>query len=156
MLEWSSRFVDDDIVMQRLIPYVNTIVSDENESSLVRGTAIHVLSSMLAQVRNFPLSDQHIFPQYILPGLANAATESSSEFVRVAYAATIGTLAETAQRFMDIAHQTRLREAQGRVGSGMGVGGEQGEGEKGDGMQQGYDSELSAMQVCACLLAFLS
>ena len=144
-IEWASMYVDDEIIMQRLVPYVCAIVSDDNESSLVRGSSIHTLAAMLSHVRSIPLSDQQIFPQYLLPALAGAATDETAEFVRVAYASSLGSLAQTAQRFLDVGHERRLSQ----VGKGSGGRGEEGAGEGGAGDevgQQGYDAELAILQ----------
>jgi hypothetical protein len=107
------------------------------ESAAARG---HVLDVAAPQ----PDSGWLVWRQYVLPALASACSEDTSDFVRVAYAANIGSLAETAQRFLDTAHERRLREARGREGEdATGAGGKAADG----GQQQGYDAELAVLQV---------
>lgn len=62
--------------------------------------AINTITMCLSFVKKVPRSDANIFPEYILPGLAYLASDSSA-CVRAAYAKNIATLAEIALRYLE-------------------------------------------------------
>lgn len=68
--------------------------------SRVRASAVHTLTNCLKLVDNVPRSDANVFPEYILPGLAPLATDSSLN-VRCTLAQNITTLAETATKYLE-------------------------------------------------------
>jgi phosphoinositide-3-kinase, regulatory subunit 4 len=88
----------------------------EDKEPRVRVAAIDTLSNCLKAVTQVPCSDANVFPEYILPNLANVIDkmyilenfeykplssqvyQDESVLVRAAYAAKISELAETALR----------------------------------------------------------
>jgi phosphoinositide-3-kinase regulatory subunit 4 len=100
MLEFGT-YVDDEIRLGRLIPYTVMMLSDT--SSIVRATAVAVLSRLLARIQTLTQADIDLFPEYILPALSRFQTDPE-ELVRLAYAQNVAQLAETSRKFLDIAH----------------------------------------------------
>eukprot|EP00286_Rhodomonas_abbreviata_P021287 CAMPEP_0181311516 /NCGR_PEP_ID=MMETSP1101-20121128/13180_1 /TAXON_ID=46948 /ORGANISM="Rhodomonas abbreviata, Strain Caron Lab Isolate" /LENGTH=500 /DNA_ID=CAMNT_0023418255 /DNA_START=167 /DNA_END=1665 /DNA_ORIENTATION=- len=111
LLAWGGGLVLDSIVLDRTLPYLAALISDEHESSLVRARAISAMAHLLSLVQAFPLSDHHLFLHYVLPTLSACCSEKD-EVAFVAYAAALGSLAETAQRFLDTAAAVKHRDLQ--------------------------------------------
>jgi serine/threonine protein kinase len=102
-----GAYVSDEARLQRLIPYIvgesqSSLLYDS--SSVVRAAAVRGLCKLLGMVKSFPPVDANIFPQYILPALAKFPSDPE-EMVRIAFANCLPSYAETARRFLDIAHQ---------------------------------------------------
>ena len=113
LLAWASSRSDDEVRLNRIVPYLSVLIVDEHESAVVRARAITCVTWVLAQVRRFPVSEQQVFLHYVLPTLSSALKDAPhNEIVCVAYAANLGSLAETAQRFLDIGHSLKRRELQ--------------------------------------------
>ncbi|KAJ1487266.1 hypothetical protein T484DRAFT_1787214, partial [Baffinella frigidus] len=70
---------------------------------VVRAASITEVAELLERVKTFPISERQVFLQYLLPVLSSAAVEAD-EHVCVAYAAHLGSLAQTALRFLEEAH----------------------------------------------------
>ena len=107
-------------------------------------------SSLLSEVATLQPSDTRVMPDYVLPALARCASDAE-ESVRCALAAEVARLAETSQRFLDVAQWMRVvtlrRQVSGGGGGGSGAtasgGGGGGESVT---MLQSYDLELSSLQ----------
>ncbi|XP_024383874.1 serine/threonine-protein kinase VPS15 isoform X3 [Physcomitrium patens] len=97
LLKEASSYIEDDARLQHVIPYVVALLSDN--AAIVRCTALQTLCDVLSLVQVFPPSDAKMFPEYILP-LLSMLPDDSEESVRIAYAANIHKIAETANRFM--------------------------------------------------------
>jgi phosphoinositide-3-kinase regulatory subunit 4 len=110
LIQKSSNFLSDDARLQRIVPYVVSLLDDTHAS--VRASSIRVLASVLSLLQGFPPSDSLVFPQYILKRVSPLVHDESI-IVRVAFAESMATLAETAHRFLDVTHATRLYEAVG-------------------------------------------
>ena len=72
-----------------------------DSSVLVVTEALYVLTESLKHVQNVPKSDAFVFVEFILPELRKVSTDPNSS-VRVALAANLGSLAESALRYRDI------------------------------------------------------
>lgn len=69
-----------------------------DNNSRVKIFAINTITKCLNLVQRLPRSDANIFPEYILPELAQLATDPNA-CVRAAYARNINDLAEISLRF---------------------------------------------------------
>ncbi|XP_049778491.1 phosphoinositide 3-kinase regulatory subunit 4 [Schistocerca cancellata] len=87
-----------ETVLDRILPYVFHLVHDTYPRVRVR--AIQALTKCLTMVKTIPCSDANIFPEYVLPGLAQV-THDEAVIVRAAYAENIAELAETALRYLE-------------------------------------------------------
>ncbi|XP_057538324.1 serine/threonine-protein kinase VPS15 isoform X1 [Amaranthus tricolor] len=106
LLRYLSIYIDDEDRLQRVLPYVIVMLSDS--AAIVRCAALETLCDILPLVREFPLSDAKIFPEYILPMLSTLP-DDSEESVRICYASNISKLALTSYGFL--VHSIRLSEA---------------------------------------------
>lgn len=93
-----SEYVPDEIILDRILPYIFHLLHDDEPR--VRVCSIHTLTHCLTLVSSVPRSDANIFPEYILPSLADIIQDEAI-IVRQAYAENIATLAETALRFLE-------------------------------------------------------
>ena len=69
-----------------------------DSSALVVTEALYVLTESLKHVQNVPKSDAFVFVEFILPELQKVSTDPNPS-VRVALAANLGSLAESALRY---------------------------------------------------------
>ncbi|XP_031568622.1 phosphoinositide 3-kinase regulatory subunit 4-like [Actinia tenebrosa] len=99
-----SHHVSDDIILERLLPYMLFMVNDTLPQ--IRAQAIKTLTHCLHLVKNITRSDANIFPEYILPSLS-WLTQDAEVVVRLAYAESIASLAETALKFLEMAQLDR-------------------------------------------------
>ncbi|KAM5546499.1 hypothetical protein ABKV19_002433 [Rosa sericea] len=106
LLKSSALYIDDENRLQRVIPYVVAMLSDQ--AAIVRCAALETLCDILPLVRDFPPSDAKIFPEYILPMLS-MLPDDTEESVRICYASNIAKLALTAYGFL--VHSITLSEA---------------------------------------------
>ncbi|XP_044166788.1 LOW QUALITY PROTEIN: phosphoinositide 3-kinase regulatory subunit 4-like [Acropora millepora] len=95
-----AQHVSDEIILERLLPYMLFLVNDSLPQ--VRAQALKILSHCLQLVRSVPRSDANIFPEYVLPSLS-WLTQDQEVIVRIAYAENIASLAETALKFLEMA-----------------------------------------------------
>eukprot|EP01038_Epipyxis_sp_PR26KG_P008875 gene8875-11972_t len=108
----------DDVILQRIIPTI--LIGVEDQSSPVRAMAIRALRSLLLVVEQFNPLESNIFPLYIFPSLSRIAKDPEIA-VRVAFAESIGRVAETAKKFLDKTHFLAMsRIVNETVGSGNG------------------------------------
>lgn len=106
LLKSSALYLDDEVRLQRVVPYVIAMLSDP--AATVRCAALETLCDILSLVREFPPSDAKIFPEYILPMLS-MIPDDPEECVRICYASNIAKLALTAYGFL--IHSVSLSEA---------------------------------------------
>ena len=92
--------VSDEIILERLLPYMLFLVNDSLPQ--VRAQALKILSHCLQLVRSVASSDANIFPEYVLPSLS-WLTQDQEVIVRIAYAENIASLAERALKFLEMA-----------------------------------------------------
>jgi len=94
-----SEHLADDVKLDRLVPYVITLLTDE--TALVRANALKTLTQVLCMVESISPINARIFPEYILPNVYTFATDKEV-LVRTTYATCIALLAETAIRFQEM------------------------------------------------------
>ncbi|RID77924.1 hypothetical protein BRARA_A00792 [Brassica rapa] len=97
LLRSCSLYIDDEDRLQRVLPYVVSLLSDT--TAIVRCAAMETLCDILPLVRDFPPSDAKIFPEYIFPMLS-MLPDDPEESVRICYASNIAKLALTAYGFL--------------------------------------------------------
>ena len=100
--------VGDDARLQRIVPVTVALLKDSD--ALVRAATLQTLTRTLALLTSFPPSDAQVMPQYIFKRVAPLLTDPCLS-VRLALAQNMGSLAETAQRFLDISQAVRLIQA---------------------------------------------
>lgn len=88
---------DDDCRLQRVVPYLLSMVSDPSAS--IRALALHYLGKTLLSVKAIPTSDACIFQDYILPSLSLLPNDPEEQ-VRVEYAAGLPRLTACASLFL--------------------------------------------------------
>jgi hypothetical protein len=71
---------------------------------------VRVLRALLVLVRSISAAEGNIFPLYIFPSLSRISKDPELT-VRVAFAESVGCIAETAKRFLDISHMAALGKA---------------------------------------------
>ncbi|CAO3595679.1 unnamed protein product [Absidia cylindrospora] len=94
-----AEHLPDDVKLDRLIPYVIVLLTDE--SALVRSNSLKVLTQVLSIVESISPINARIFPEYILPSVREFATDPDV-MVRTTYASCIALLSETALRFLEM------------------------------------------------------
>ncbi|CAM9976609.1 unnamed protein product, partial [Hapterophycus canaliculatus] len=87
-----------------LAQYTMTMLEDA--VPVVRATAVRSLRALLGMVTSFPPSDSSIFLLYIFPALQRFPSDSS-DLVRIAFAESLASLAETSRRFLETAYAMR-------------------------------------------------
>jgi len=103
-----SQHLDDEAKLQRLVPYVVTMLEDP--VAPVQASAVRALRSILYTVYNFPPSEAKLFPKYLFPAFQRLLVDAEDS-VRVAFAESIGSFAETSRRFLDKAHAMNQQRA---------------------------------------------
>ncbi|KAI9673079.1 MAG: Serine/threonine-protein kinase [Trizodia sp. TS-e1964] len=107
LLAFAER-VSDEAKLDRILPYVITILEDKAE--IVQVAAIRTLAQLLALVNVVPPINAHIFPEYVLPRLNHlifGPKSDPSPFVRATYASCLASLALTASRYLDMVQALR-------------------------------------------------
>ncbi|ORX99188.1 ARM repeat-containing protein [Basidiobolus meristosporus CBS 931.73] len=99
MLLAISEHLSDDMKLDRLLPYIVSLLSDR--VSLVRGSAVKAMTELLSTVETIAPINSNIFPEFIFPHLRRFATDPEI-FTRTTYAACIASLSETALRFLEL------------------------------------------------------
>ena len=90
----------DEILLDRVVPYILYLINDSVPR--VRARALRTLTQTLQLVQMLPSNEGNIFPEYILPALANLP-DDQEVLVRIAYAENIAPIAETALKFLEMA-----------------------------------------------------
>ena len=62
-----AHFVSDEVILERLLPYMFYLVNDRVPR--VRAQTIGTIAKSLELVKNVPRSESNIFPEYILTNL---------------------------------------------------------------------------------------
>lgn len=92
-----GRCCDDDVILQRVLPFIMTFLEDPIAS--IRATAVRTVKALLGIVHSFTSLESNLFQFYIFPAL-NRIAKDSDAIVRIAFAESIGSFAETAKRFL--------------------------------------------------------
>ncbi|KAG6007620.1 hypothetical protein E4U21_005701 [Claviceps maximensis] len=108
LLAFAERLTDE-AKLDRVLPYLMTLLRKE-EADAVIVAAIRTITQLLQLVRMPTPINSHVMVEYVLPRLEIALGSRShmaSSLVRATYASCIGSLASTAQRFLEIASSLR-------------------------------------------------
>ncbi|TVY84291.1 Serine/threonine-protein kinase ppk19 [Lachnellula suecica] len=102
LLAFSERLTDE-AKLDRVLPYFIFLLNDK--ADIVKIAAIRSLTQLLALVTVVSPVNAHVFPEYILPRMNNFLPGSKADpgsLVRATYAASLGSLASSASRFLDM------------------------------------------------------
>lgn len=97
LVELAAR-VTPEVLLDRILPYVMYLVRDPYPR--VRVCAIHSLTKILSDLKSVPPSDANVFPEYILPGLAQVPLDDDV-IVRSAFAENVAKIAEISLRLLE-------------------------------------------------------
>ncbi|KAL1900615.1 Serine/threonine-protein kinase [Sporothrix stenoceras] len=106
LLAFAERLTDE-AKLDRVLPYLMALLNDKAEMVVV--AAVRSITQLLALVRTVSPVNAHVFLEYILPRIqaallgVSANGREASPVVRATYAACLGTLATTANRFLEMA-----------------------------------------------------
>ncbi|KAM0239090.1 hypothetical protein ACHAPO_003058 [Fusarium lateritium] len=108
LLAFSERLTDE-AKLDRVLPYLMTLLV-AYETDLVLIAAIRTITQLLELVKMVTPINSHVLVEYVLPRMEIALSSRSrtpSPLVRAAYASCLGSLATTAQRFLNMASSLR-------------------------------------------------
>ncbi|KAJ1426931.1 hypothetical protein B484DRAFT_450462 [Ochromonadaceae sp. CCMP2298] len=134
-----GRHCSDAVLLQRIVPLL--IAGLEDQTASVRAMSVRSLRHLLVIVRQFSSLEANIFPLYIFPALTRMAKDPEP-VVRIAFAESIGSFAETAKRFLDSAHLAALNKAMADAGAAAGASGAS----AAVALQFPYDQKLEAIK----------
>ncbi|KAN0061416.1 Serine/threonine-protein kinase [Thecaphora frezii] len=104
LLHLSSQWLTDETKLDRVIPFVISLLDDETVT--VRMAAIRTCTQLLLMVRIITPSNASIIPEYIMPNVKHLSLDPSTA-VRCVYASCIFPLADTGERFLQMAQAMR-------------------------------------------------
>ncbi|ROW14509.1 hypothetical protein VPNG_03152 [Cytospora leucostoma] len=102
LLAFAERLTDE-AKLDRVLPYLIALLNDKADIVVV--TTIRTITQLLALVKSVNPVNAHVFLEYILPRMQVALYGTNSlpsPLVRATYASCIGSLATTAQRFLQM------------------------------------------------------
>ena len=99
---------DDEVLLRRVLPCLLLAVTDP--SSAVRALSVRALTAVLSNVTAITSFEGDIFPQYLFAPLSMLARDGETP-VRIAFAECLGSLAETARRFLEKAHLVAMSQS---------------------------------------------
>ena len=99
---------DDEVVLKRVLPCLLVALSDP--SSPVRAIAIRALTAVITSVQSISSFESNFFQQYLFAPLSAVARDMEIP-VRLAFSECLGSLAETARRFLERSHLLALTRA---------------------------------------------
>lgn len=111
MLVRMGQLCVDSVILQRIVPLLLHALEDIN--GVVRAMGLRSLRSLLSVVRTCSSTELNLFPMYIFPALSRVVRNDHEIIVRVAFAESIGSFAESAKRFLDIGHLISMQKAIG-------------------------------------------
>ncbi|PKS08790.1 hypothetical protein jhhlp_003399, partial [Lomentospora prolificans] len=106
LLAFAERLTDE-AKLDRVLPYLVSLLTDKADIVII--SAIRSITQLLQMVRVVTPINSHVFVEYVLPRLQSALYPSGpnkpspSALVRATYASCIGSLASTADRFLEMA-----------------------------------------------------
>lgn len=130
-----SKFLDDSIVLDRVLPYYLCLLDDTSaprdclKTSMVKSHVLYALNDCLSGVANIDVRNMNIFPELIFDCLERASKDESY-LVRAAVAKTISSFAITSLRYLEAAHSVRSSYFMVNFGGGGGGSGGGGGGNK--------------------------
>ncbi|EPQ31567.1 uncharacterized protein PFL1_00900 [Pseudozyma flocculosa PF-1] len=104
LLHLSSRWLTDETKLDRVIPFVISLLDDE--AVTVRMAAIRSCTQLLLMVRVITPSNASIVPEYIVPNVRHLSLDPSTA-VRCVFASCVLPLADTGERFLQMAQAMR-------------------------------------------------
>ena len=104
ILHLASRWLSDETTLDRVIPYVVSLLDDE--SPQVRLAAIRTCTQLLMMVRKITASNASIIPEYVMPKVKSLSLDPSTA-VRSTLAFCIVPIADTGERFLQMAQAIR-------------------------------------------------
>ncbi|XP_072316340.1 phosphoinositide 3-kinase regulatory subunit 4 [Eucyclogobius newberryi] len=122
-----------DVLLDRITPYLLHMCADAVPR--IRAQALRTLTRVLGMVNGAPRNDTNIYPEYILPGIAQLAQDEAT-IVRLAYAENIAHLAESALRFLELVQENHVNNCEQEVNEDQ---------EETLQHSDNYDSELQAL-----------
>ncbi|KAF5673835.1 VPS15 kinase [Fusarium heterosporum] len=108
LLAFSERLTDE-AKLDRVLPYLMTLLIPD-ETDLVLIAAIRTITQLLQLVQMVTPINSNVLVEYVLPRMEIALGSRSrlpSPLVRATYASCLGSLATTAQRFLNMASSLR-------------------------------------------------
>ena len=102
LLSRVAAAADDDARLQLIVPFC--VASAADGAAAVRAAAVRALAETTRRVETFPASDAKVFPEFVWPSLSGLARDRE-ESVRVAYAASLASLARASARFLQRANE---------------------------------------------------
>ncbi|KJZ78037.1 hypothetical protein HIM_02674 [Hirsutella minnesotensis 3608] len=108
LLAFSERLTDE-AKLDRVLPYLMTLLRWD-EADIVIVSAIRTITQLLQLVRTPTPINSHVVVEYVLPRMEmvlGSRSRVASPLVRATYAACLGSLASTGQRFLEIASSLR-------------------------------------------------
>lgn len=102
LLTHFSKFLDDSVVLDRILPYYIILIDDSNDmqSACVKSHVIYSLNDCLGSIYQLDLQNMNIFPEIIFV-ILEALSRDESFLVRSAVAKTISNFALTSLRYLD-------------------------------------------------------
>ena len=107
MLGRLGRLCSDAVILQRIVPML--LVAMEDASASVRVTAIRAATKLLSLVTSFEPIEMNYFPQYVFPAM-NRLCKDSDLLVRMTFAECMGSIANSAKRFLDISQWLAIQK----------------------------------------------
>jgi phosphoinositide-3-kinase regulatory subunit 4 len=108
LLAFAERLTDE-AKLDRILPYLIAMLSDKADIVVI--AAIRTITQLLGLVKLVTPVNSHVFLEYILPrmqvALVGTQSSASNPVVRATYASSIGYLAATAGRFLEMAATLR-------------------------------------------------
>ncbi|GAA5934969.1 ubiquitin-binding serine/threonine protein kinase VPS15 [Sporobolomyces koalae] len=136
-----NRYLTDETRLDRLVPYLVSLLSDEE--SVVRSMALRVLTQTLMLVQILTPANLDVISSYILPNTLPFSNDPEL-LPRVTYAMCISRIAGIAKKFLDMAEAMK---GDGGFEFGTGAAGMGGEDFDGNPYAANYETRLSELQV---------
>ncbi|KAI9167183.1 putative serine/threonine-protein kinase VPS15 [Paramyrothecium foliicola] len=108
LLAFSERLTDE-AKLDRVLPYLTTLLRKE-ETDMVIISTIRTITQLLQLVHMVTPINSHVLVEYVLPRMEIALSSKGrtpSPLIRATYASCLGSLATTAQRFLEMASSLR-------------------------------------------------
>ena len=90
---------EDEVILKQVLPSL-LLATEDKQNAQVRAAAIRAVAVIFSLVENVAVVDEDIFPTYIFPAF-NRTLKDQDVVVRVAFAASMGLIAESSKRFLD-------------------------------------------------------
>ena len=106
ILDGLGNFVSDKVKLDRLIPYVRSIIVDgqkkiTEEHPIVTAKAVEVMTNILGKVTHVPPKYARLFQDYIFKTILKLVEERKEEIVKIEVAKQLGKLAMISKSFLE-------------------------------------------------------